>query len=325
MSASRQNEVHGARVSRVGPGGRLRAWRRNHRQAARSSLARLGRAPFATAMTVLVIAVALSLPAALWLLLANLERATGGWDGAGSMTAFLQSNATPRLAAIAAAVRGLSGVKEVRTLTPEQSLAEFRELAGLGNALDMLEENPLPAALVVYPDARHNSPEALQRLANDIDAVEGVESVQIDLAWVQRLFAIMNLAERLTLIFAGLLGLGVLLVIGNIVRLDILSRRMEIEVEKLVGATDAFIRRPFIYGGLWLGLFGGGLALAIVTGALALLADAVRALAGSYGSSFTLAGPGFVLALALPLGGAVLGMAGAWLSVGRHLRDIEPR
>lgn len=322
---TRQSEARGARSSTIGLGGQMRAWRRNHRNAARASLARLTRAPFATIMTVMVIAVALSLPAALWLLLANLERATGGWDGANSLTAFLQSNAAPRLEAVADSVRQMSGVREVKTLSPEQSLAEFRELSGLGEALDLLDENPLPAALIVFPDTATTSPDSLRTLADDLGAVEGIESVQIDLQWVQRLFAIMQLAERLTLVFAALLGLGVLLVIGNIVRLDILSRRMEIEVEKLVGATDAFIRRPFLYGGLWLGLFSGSLALATVGIALALLAGPVRELAGTYGSAFALAGPDPLLVLALPLGGAALGMMGAWLSVGRHLRDIEPR
>ena len=152
----------------------------------------------------------------------------------------------------------------------------------------------------------------------------GVAQAQFDLEWVRRLDAILRLAQRGVLILALLLGIAVLLVVGNTIRLAILSRRAEIEVIKLIGGTDAFIRRPFLYAGLFQGLFGGLLAWILVAASLALLAGPVRDLAGLYGSGFELAGLGLRAGAILLLGGAFLGWTGSRLAVGRHLRAIEP-
>jgi cell division transport system permease protein len=304
---------------------RFQAWGMNHAQALVFSLGRLHRNPFAAALTLAVIAIALALPSGLWLALKNLQAASGDWDHGAQLSVFVEdtvSDATLR--DVAMRIQALETVEGAVPVTREEALAEFRALSGFGEALDLLDDNPLPALVLVTPATGSQGPDEVQALAAALEAWPEVSQAQVDLQWVQRLQAILEMTRRGVTLVAALLGLGVLLVVGNTIRLDILNRRREIEVAKLVGATDGFIRRPFLYGGLWLGLFGGLLALIIVGVALFLLNGPVQQLASLYGSDFRLEGPGFSGALAL-LGVAVgLGLGGSWIAVGRHLRDIEP-
>jgi cell division transport system permease protein len=319
------------RNQRTGTGGappihtRFQAWGMNHAQALVFSLGRLYRNPFAAALTLTVIAIALALPSGLWLGLKNLQAASGDWDHGAQLSVFVEDTVSDEtLGDVAARIRAREDVESAIPVTREEALAEFRALSGFGEALDLLERNPLPALVLVTPAAGSQGPDDVQALAAALEAWPEVSQAQVDLQWVQRLQAILEMARRGVTLVAVLLALGVLLVVGNTIRLDILNRRREIEVAKLVGATDGFIRRPFLYGGLWLGLFGGLLALIIVGVALFLLNGPVQQLASLYGSDFRLEGPGFSGALAL-LGVAVgLGLGGSWIAVGRHLRDIEP-
>lgn len=304
---------------------RFQAWGMNHAQALVFSLGRLYRNPFAAALTLTVIAIALALPSGLWLALKNLQAASGDWDHGAQLSVFVEDTVSDEtLGDVAARIRARKDVESAIPVTREEALAEFRALSGFGEALDLLEHNPLPALVLVTPAAGSQGPDDVQALAAALEAWPEVSQAQVDLQWVQRLQAILEMTRRGVTLVAVLLALGVLLVVGNTIRLDILNRRREIEVAKLVGATDGFIRRPFLYGGLWLGLFGGLLALIIVGLALFLLNGPVQQLASLYGSDFRLEGPGFSGALAL-LGVAVaLGLGGSWIAVGRHLRDIEP-
>jgi len=305
---------------------RFQAWGVNHAQAMMFSLGRLSRNPFGAALTLTVIAIALALPSGLWLALKNLQEASGDWDRGAQLSVFVADSVSDQdLAQLAGRMEALEPVHSAQPLTREDALAEFRALSGFGEALDLLDHNPLPALVLVTPVAAHQGPEAVRALAGQLEALEGVTQAQVDLQWVQRLQALLEITRRGVGLVAVLLGLGVLLVVGNTIRLDILNRRREIEVAKLVGATNGFIRRPFLYGGLWLGLFGGLLALIILGLGLLLLNGPVQQLASLYGSDFRLQGPGFSGVMALLGLGITLGLGGSWIAVGRHLRDIEPQ
>lgn len=310
---------------RTRPGAKqwLRTQARLHAQVLVASLGRLYRAPFSSLMTVAVIAIALALPSGLLVLLDNLQRLNAGWDGTTSISLFLQQTVSDaRADRLAEELREWPHIDTVRTLHRDQALAEFRELSGFGEALDALDENPLPSVLIVQPGAAPG--QSIDALVEELGRLPEVEMAQLDLQWVKRFAAMMDIGRRGVLVVGTLLGLAVLLIVGNTIRLDIQNRREEIEVCKLIGGTDAFIRRPFLYGGFWYGLLGALLAWVLVAAGLWLLDEPVRRLAGLYDSGFLLGGPsldGVGLLLATGVG---LGLAGSWLAVGRHLRAIEP-
>ncbi len=324
----RRRYPSGGGGGRPGTAGRRRpsAWFQEHGRAALGSLGRMWRSPVANGMTAAVIAIALALPGALWVLLQNVERATAGWDAGARISVYLdpalEAGATD---AVAERIRSRAPVRIVERLSPEQALAEFRALAGFEGALGALERNPLPAVVVVEPaPGAPRSASALSGLAGRLGELEGVDRVQVDLEWVERLYALLDLIQRGVVLFAVLLAAGVLLIVGNTIRLDILNRRQEIEVTKLIGASDAFIRRPFLYGGLWFGLLGGAAAWILLWLTGALLAGPTARLAAAYGSGFRLSGLGLGEGVALVAIGAALGLVGSWVAVGRHLRAIEP-
>ena len=321
-AAARHRQPRNGRLRLPSP----RRYLLRHAQVALASLGRLARNPASSLMTAAVIGIALALPAGLLTLLDNLQRLSAGWDGGASLSLFLRHEVDADAArALAGRLQGWPEVAKVTLLTPEQALAEFRALSGFGDALDALPENPLPAVLIVQPDGRYAGPEAAGALLERLRGLPEVELAQLDLQWVRRFQALMEIGRRGVLVIGALLALAVLLVIGNTIRLDIQNRHEEILVTKLVGGTDAFVRRPFLYGGFWYGLAGGLIAVLLVEAAHLLLAGPVSRLAGLYHSSFSLSGldPGTaVLLLGL---GAGLGLAGSWLAVGRHLSVIEPR
>jgi cell division transport system permease protein len=225
---------------------------------------------------------------------------------------------------VAKQLRQRDDVATVRVITADQALAEFRDDSGFGKALDALSDNPLPDTLIVTPTLAASTPQGTDALKQAIAAIADVQTVQLDTEWVKRLHAMLDILRRVVLLTAGLLGVGVVLIVGNTIRLDILNRRAEIEVMKLVGASDGFTRRPFLYSGIWYGLGGGLMALILVALAAVILAKPVDTLAKSYGSQFHLKGLGFTAAagvLALAVG---LAWLGSWLAATRHIRGIEP-
>lgn len=296
-----------------------------HLQTLIGSLGQLYRQRTNTLLTALVIGVSLALPASLLLGLATLRQATAGWDGDARLTAYLKIDLPDAdAAALARTLReDLAGQAAVTLISRAQALAEFEYNSGLGEALALLGENPLPAALVLTPSERADEA-MLERLTGRLRALAQVDDVQSDLDWVRRLNALLELGKRAVWVFAGLLGAGVVLVTGNTIRLAIFNRRAEIEITKLIGGTDGFIRRPFLYWGVLQGLTGGLVAVLLLLTVNVGLSGPVRTLAGLYGSSLRLATPGFSGSLMLLLLGGGLGFAGAALAVGRHLREIEP-
>ncbi len=296
---------------------------RLHAQNLSGAVSRLLRYPLGSLLTVLVIAIALALPAGMRVFLANVGALSGSWEGAADFTVYLDDAVSEeRAIELASEIDARADVDQVEFINRADALEEFRSQSGFGEALDALEDNPLPHALVVRPG--QTAVNAMETLAESLDALGETALVQLDTEWVARLRAMLELVERTVDIVSALVALAVVLVIGNTIRLEINNRSTEIEVMKLVGGSDGFIRRPFLYLGFCYGLAGALVAALLVAAALALLEARVRALAELYASVYTLMGLGWRDTLVLLGGGAALGWAGAWIASARHLRAIEP-
>ena len=304
----------------------MNQWFERHVQTLVGSLGRLWQQPFATMLTIVVIGIALALPACLHVLVQNVRVASGGWNSALDISVYMKPNASLDQAKRAAERIGQRrDVDEVTLIEADAALAEFRRNSGFGAALDALKDNPLPHALVVRPDVEYREAGRVQELSNELKKIDGVDIVQLDTEWVSRFNAILDVIRRGVFLAAVLFALGILVIIGNTIRLDIENRRGEIEVTKLVGGSDAFVRRPFLYNGVWYGLAGGLIAGLIVAVVVAVLSAPVRRIAGLYGSQFELQGVGIVGWIALLLGGALLGWLGSFIVATRELREIEPK
>ena len=303
----------------------LKNYLTRHAQVALNSLGRLFREPVGALMTVAVIAIALALPSGLYLVTANLQKLSTHWDGDTTISVFMkQTAADAETAALAEQLKTWPEIAAVELITPDQALAEFRHLSGFGDALELLDENPLPAVLALRPAADLSQGDGADSLLQRLRAQPGVDLVQLDLQWVKRFNAIVRVARQAIGLIAALLGLAVLLIVGNTIRLEIQNRRAEIEITQLIGATPGFIRRPFLYSGVWYGLAGAVLAWVLVQLAIWSLGGPVRQLAGLYDSAYRLSSFAFSEFLLLLAAGALLGLAGAFLAVGRHLGSLEP-
>lgn len=313
----------GATVARVTWQQRFESWREHHRDVAVDSLHRLRVTPLPTLMTLLVIAIALALPGGLFVLLKNAQSVSDGWEGSAQVSLFLTAKTSDDQGrALAAELARRADVKRTDFVSRAQALAEFREQSGLGNILEELGENPLPAVIVVYPaEARL---ERAEKLRDDLAKLGQVDIAQLDAQWVQRLYALLELGGRLVVALAIGLALAVLLVIVNTIRLGIENRRDEIVIVKLVGGTDAYVRRPFLYTGLWYGLGGSVIALILIQILLLWLDGPVQVVADLYRSRFELEGLGFGAACLMLFGSILTGLLGAALAVRQHLRVIEP-
>ena len=282
--------------------------------------------PFSNSMTALVIAIALALPAGLQIMLDNGKHLSQSWDGASRISLFLSVGLSERQTnQLANQIRQNLAVETVETIHPSQALADFGASSGFSEAIAELESNPLPPTLVVQPAEGYTDPAASEKLLAQFEQMEHVDKAKLDLDWVKRLFALLNLAEKLAAALGLALGIAVLLIVGNTIRLSVQNRRDEIEIIKLIGATDAFIRRPFLYTGFWYGLFAGILCWIILEASLFWLESPVAELASSYQSQFKISGLNLVQCLQLITISCVLGLLGSWLSVGRHIRQIEPK
>ncbi|MCU7884442.1 MAG: permease-like cell division protein FtsX [Candidatus Thiodiazotropha sp. (ex Lucinoma annulata)] len=300
-------------------------WLQRHAQVALASLGQLTRNHLSSLMTCSVIGIALALPVGLHVMLGNLQSISGTWDSGASISLFLkQQIRDDQAASLAEKLRLHQRIEDVELITREKALAEFQALSGYADALEALDSNPLPALLIIQPKADFTTAETAQLLVRELKLLPEAEIVQLDLQWVRRLQAITVIAQRAVVVLAALLGMAVLLIIGNTIRLEIQNRRTEIEITKLIGATNAFIRRPFLYTGFWYGLFGGIIAWLLVAISITLLSGPIAQLANLYQSAFDLSSLGISTVLTLLLGSALLGLIGSWLAVGRHLSAIEP-
>ncbi len=285
------------------------------------SLGQFFSTPLANFMTSAVIAIALALPGGFYLLLENAQQITQTWAESSHISLFLN----PQMAIQQAEILGQQlgqrqDIQSVRLVTSAEALEEYRKYSGFGEALNALEGNPLPNVLIIQPALAHLTPSLLQEL----DKLEEVDVAQFDMRWLQRLLTIIAVVQRGILILAGLLAITVLLVVGNTIRLAIFNRREEIEVTKLFGGTNAFIRRPFLYIGFWYGLVGGLIAWLLVNISFWLLRVPIQKLSTLYATEFEIITLDIQAGLILVVTGIALGLAGAWLAVGKHLRVIQP-
>lgn len=276
-------------------------------------------------LTCFVIGITLALPAGLHCLVRNVDALGYSWETTLQASLFLKDSTTPEQGReLARRIKGRPGVADTAYLSREQSLEEFRALSGLGQALDLLDSNPLPAVITVTP-VKGIERNALDALVVALGQQPEVEVAKLDRRWLERLYGVLALIERLVLVIAGVLSLAVIVIVGNTIRLDIEAKRAEIEVMKLIGATDSFIRRPFLYTGLWYGLVGGGIAWLLVQGMVLALNGPASSLAGLYGSAFRLQGLPLDATAIMFGAGVLLGWLGAWWTVSRRLKEIEPR
>ena len=302
----------------------MKAWLRQHRQAIAQAFGKLAAQKSAAALNALVIGIALSLPAGGYALLSSLRTVTQGASLEPQLSVFLHPETKRADAeALGARLKADSRVRDARFVPREQALKELQATEGLAEVVAALNRNPLPDAFVLRPKA--NEPDALEALAKELRDAPAVAHVQVDSAWARRLGALAGTARLAIGLLAALLAFGLVAITFNTIRLQILTQRAEIEISKLIGATDAFIRRPFFYLGALQGFAGGVVALLILWASLAALNVGVADLAASYGSSFRL---GFLEAgdaFAVILVSAALGWLGAYLSVSKYLQEIEPK
>lgn len=296
----------------------------HHRLMAVDSLARLLSNLVTSLMTWSVIGIALAMPALMYVVLKNAEGLSAGWGGKPRISVFLEKNVSELEGReLSERLQTWIAIDKSVYISQQEALQEFQALSGFVEIVDSLDENPLPAVVVIQPG--DNRVEEAEQLFTRLLELPQVESGSLDMQWVRRLYAMLQLAQRSVLALTSVLAVAVILVIGNTIRLAIENRKAEIEVIKLVGGTDAFVRRPFLYTGIWFGLGGGLLALSMVELSLFWLADPVRQLTSAYNSDYLVVGLGLKNAVTLLAGSALLGLGGAWLAVNRHLDAIEPQ
>ena len=303
---------------------RVRNYFLRHIQTMVGALGRMYGEPIASFMTILVIGVALALPVMLQLLVTNGTALGGRWDNVLDISVYMKTGTTVEATeTLAARVGDWPEVAGTRVIDSGEALEGFLENPDFAGAVEALEHNPLPHVVVVSPADSDN--EAMASLKGRLKELDSVDVVESDAVWINRFNTLLEIGRRSVVSAFVLLALAVMLIVGNTIRLDIENRREEIIITKLVGGTNAFIRRPFLYYGCWYGLAGGIVAWLIMLGVLALLDAPVRDLAGLYGSDFRLRALSLGETLGLLGSGAVLGWLGAWLAAQRHMAQIEPR
>jgi cell division transport system permease protein len=296
-----------------------------HVQQGVGSLGDLWRTPFTSVMTVLVLGISLTLPATLHLFVKNAKAISEQWDTASEISLFLKLSVNDKSAKnLVHRIELYPEVSKVTYISAKQALKEFKVLSGFGQALEYLDKNPLPATILVTPTKRASQSQAAGELLLKLEQEREVDQGKLDLEWLSRLEAIARLIEDLVVGVAILLCLSVVLIIGNTIRLAILNQKDAIAVMKLVGATDSFIQRPFLYAGVWYGILGGVVAWLCVTILIQYLSGALAELTDLYQSNFTIIGLSFSEAMTLIFFAVLLGLSGSYISVRKHIRAIEP-
>jgi len=304
---------------------KLHAYRNLHAHALFSSLGRLVASRFSSAMTIVVLAIAISLASGFYILVANLQQLVGNLEASNQISLFLKDEISEaRARSFADSIRKNPDIQAVKVITKEQALAEFQSYSGFGEAVKALEKNPLPAVLQVLPRNSLENEHALEVLLDDFGRAAEVDFAQMDMQWVKRLQSIMEVARRGVTLLSLLLGAGVLFITANTIRLELHTRRDEVVIAKLVGATNSFIHRPFLYSGFWIGFFSGVTAWFIVTIIMLILKQPVENLSRLYDGNFHVLFLGFTETLALLLISSVLGVVGSWIVLYFQLQQLKP-
>ena len=313
----------GASAHKVSVGRRFVMFWVNHLRQALASLGELWRTPSASLLTIGVLGVSLTLPVTLHLLVKNMQQISDSFTQAAEISLFIKEGSSQtQIDSLKAILQADAAIARVTHISKQQALTEFAEVSGFGPALNYLTENPLPDVLLVLP--KNTQAEAARALLNRLNKERIVEYGKLDIDWLTRLDAIVSLLQQAVAVIALLLLGAVVLIIGNTIRLSIMNKKDEIEVMKLVGATDAFIQRPFLYSGVWFGVFGGLLAYLIVETMLLWLQSAIVSVTELYGSEFRLMSLSVTEFFSLMLMAVLLGLTGSYLSVRRHISAIEP-
>lgn len=301
-------------------------WQEQWRYALRGTLSDMWRQPLATLLTVMVIAISLTLPSVCYMVWKNVSQAATQWYPAPQLTVYLSKTLDDTAAEnVVAQLKQVEGVDNVNYLTREEALNEFRNWSGFGGAMDMLEQNPLPAVAIITPKLNFQNSDTMQSLRDRVTKVQGVDEVRMDDSWFARLAALTGLVGQIASMIGVLMIVAVLLVIGNSVRLSIFARRDTINVQKLIGATDGFILRPFLYGGALLGFSGAVLSLLLSEVLVLRLQSVVANVATVFGTTFSLEGFSWDEALLLLLIAAIIGWVAGWLATVQHLRRFTPQ
>jgi len=303
----------------------FKGWLLLHAQSFVYSLGQYYRNLLSSILTTAVIGISLALPGGFYLLLENAQQVTAGWGGSIQITAFLKPDIDDTVAnTLVSRLLDSPNIEAAKFINRDQALAEYKELSGFSEVINLLDENPLPSIVIIFPKIDALTEGKERQIIDFIVSQSEVEVAQYDQQWVKRLYGIIEIIQRFVIIFSAFIGVGVLLIIGNTIRMAIYYHRSEIEITKLFGATDHFIRRPFLYSGFWYGLSGGISAWLLLTITLQFLKQPVSRLAELYASEFSLANLTIIEALIMLACGIFLGLFGSWISVQRHIRTIEP-
>ncbi len=298
----------------------------DHFRQAVNSLGELYRTPFASLMTIGVLGFSLTLPSTLYIMVKNTEQISQQWQQASEISLFLSDNVSQANAQqLVTRLSVWDEIASVSFVSADEALEEFQQVSGLGDAIKYLNQNPLPAVVLVVPTSKHATPTAAQILLDKLRQEREVEIGKLDIEWLERLYALLDIAKELAILLALLLFFAVVLIIGNTIRLNILNRRDEILVMKLVGATDAFIQRPFLYTGFWFGLLGGIMAWITVSIILWWIGWSLESFMQLYQVQLDITGLDMTALLIMLLLSVSLGLLGSLISVNRHVKEIEPK
>ncbi|MDD4914082.1 MAG: permease-like cell division protein FtsX [Methylococcales bacterium] len=307
-------------------GEQLEAYLLNHAHGLFSSLGRLCRTPFTSAMTILVLAVAIALAGGFYIMVANIQQLTGNLETSNQMSLFLRDNVSDSAGQkLAEQLKANPAVESVKFINKQQAMDEFKANSGFADALKALDSNPLPSVIQLLPKNVLESNDDINRLMSEFKQLPQVEFVQVDMQWVEKVQTIMLIASRGVMLVGILLGFAVTFITGNTIRLELHNRQDEVFISKLVGATHAFIQRPFLYTGFWLGFISGFLGWLIITIMLLILENPVEKLSALYGGSFQLLYLSFSEFLLLMMIAPGLAVLGAWGVLNYQLRLLKPQ
>lgn len=303
---------------------KISAWFANHVRAFMAGFSELLRTPLASLMTIAVIGVAMALPSGFYLLLENFQLLSKSWSGRPTISLYLkQTSDDEEIKQFQAQLKNYPTVQSVKYISSDEGLKEFEKFSPFSHLTDILQKNPLPPVLIITPKKKTASPEILKKMLQTLQTSTLVDSAELDMAWVERLNDITLIGKRITYTVAILFCLGVALIIGNTIRLTTQTHRQEINIFKLVGATNAFIQRPFLYRGFWYGLLGGALAWILVLLTLWGLKSPAQQLAESYGNHFIFRGLTLSVGIGIIILSSVMGLMGSWIVVRRQLTTPE--
>jgi cell division transport system permease protein len=304
---------------------RLMAYRDQHAQALFSSLGRLFSTPFTSTMTVGVLAIAIALAGGFYLVVVNLQQLTAGLESSNQISLFLRDEISEAHAKqYVDKLRKNPGIQSVKLITKKQAMEEFKDFSGFGDAIEVLDKNPLPFVVEALPKDTLIDKQAVTLLFEELKKATEVDFAQIDMAWVERLQSIVSTARLGAILMAVLLGLAVFFIAGNTIRLEIHNRRQEIIIAKLVGATNGFIQRPFLYTGFWIGFLSGVAGWFIVTFMMLILRQAVENLSGLYNGAFHLVFFSYFETFILLASSTLLAVVGSWVVLQIQIKQLQP-